>query len=696
MRVLQLHNLKQKDIFILCTLQNYQNQPIGLINIFKNLLNNRRVILMISKKNTLPQEINASRDDEDPIWVTPESIDPLYNQPVIDSQEDLVTPVPHRKVSGHFEGTEKRFSFYFPSESLWEGRFFQVVYPTYDENATDTTVSFGADSGAYTVQTNGGGGYRVDAAAAKYSRTLAAQYYNALEHIYGYVYGGSGGSLQTSGAIENTSGVWDGSVLVIPAIPTSIPNNFFIRGFALFILGDKASLIADAVSPGGSGNPYAALNEVEQSVLSEVTKLGVPLKAWEDYLYLLHLNDPENLFGFASMVKEMDPDYAQDFWSQPGYLGTEESELGAIFRNARIDYVSTVEEVNRDEQGLPVSLVLDGVPENLSNIGMDFMLYQPDGTTEIGTLSGTLDADAKTFTIGNGNSATTLSAISEGVKLRSDNSWLLALTSFHRHQVPLRSGFYPWDHLRTPEGTPLYPQRQTEIGPIVSSNTAGGGTHTGNIQCKLIIVANLLDVDAYPWHGDWYRAQVAQSLGEDDNDNCRLWYNENADHVGDGPRTHRLVQFDGIVQQALRDVSAWVESGASAAESTSYEVTDSQIIVEEDGAARHGIQPAVNLTVNGAERVEVETGQNVAFMAAIQVPEGFGEIVGIEWDWFGNGDFEPSPLEELNGTVVNKVFSYDEPGIYYPVLRVSSQREGDPDTSFARVQNLGRVRVVVL
>ena len=38
---------------------------------------------------------------------------------------------------------------------------------------------------------------------------------------------------------------------------------------------------------------------------------------------------------------------------------------------------------------------------------------------------------------------------------------------------------------------------------------------------------------------------------------------------------------------------------------------------------------------------------------------------------------------------------YTEPGTYFPVVRATQQREGDPDHPHARVQNLGRVRVVV-
>ena len=175
--------------------------------------------------------------------VTADCVDPTYNQPVIDSATDLTTPVPLHKVSGHFDDsanhdTGTRFNIYLPPKGQWGGRFFQNVYPTQDENASDDNVSFGAASGAYTVQTftNGSFGYRVDAAAAKFSKTVAASYYGSSERIYGYIWGGSGGSYQTISAAENTTGVWDGAVPFINGVPTSIPNNFFVRAFARFVL----------------------------------------------------------------------------------------------------------------------------------------------------------------------------------------------------------------------------------------------------------------------------------------------------------------------------------------------------------------------------------------------------------------------------------------------------------------------------
>jgi hypothetical protein len=637
---------------------------------------------------------NALTSEDGPMWITADSVDPQYNCPVIDSESDYTMPVPHHMVSGHFEGTNKKFNFYFPLKSQWKGRFLHLVYPLIDENATDETISFGADSGAYTVQTNGGGGYPVDAAAAKFSRTVAASYYGTSERIYGYIYGGSGGSFQTIGAIENSTGVWDGAVPFIPGVPTSIPNNFFARAFARFVLEKKALQIADAVSPGGSGNPYIGLGEVERAVLDEVTKLGVPLQAWEDYTYLLGMNDPQGLMGFGGVVRTTDSDYVSDFWSKQGYLGAEQSTLGEMFRNAKIDHIATIIKVNRNEHNQPISLVLNSVPADLTTIGVEYTLYPAEGTQKVEIQAGSLDLATKVFTIGIETPESVLSVIDEGAKLMIDNRWYLALLSYHRHQVPQRPGYDAWNHLRALDGTPLYPQRPLEVGPMISLGVSGNGTHTGKIQGKVIMVANLIDTDAYPWHGDWYSARVMESLGERYDENFRLWYNDNADHIG--PRTARLVQFDGILQQALRDVSAWAETGMEPFKSTQYDVVDSQIKVRKHTEEFQGIQPLVDIKANGYTRIDITSGQTITFIGKIQVSPKAGRVVSTEWDFLGTGDFTASHLGNLeSGEEVKATFTYNSPGTFFPALRVTSHRVGDPNTPFARVQNLDRVRVVV-
>ncbi|MEV4018313.1 hypothetical protein AB0J35_48245 [Nonomuraea angiospora] len=628
-----------------------------------------------------------------PVWVTADCVDPTYNRPVIDAETDLTGPVPHHKVSGHFEGTTVKFNVYLPPKSQWQGRFFQLVYPLQNENATDDSIAFGAAGGAYTVQINGTAGYQADAAAAKFARTVAAAYYGSgSRRIYGYIYGGSGGSYQTVGAMENTTGVWDGAVPFIPGVPTSIPNNFFVRAFARLVLTDKAAQIADAVRPGGSGDPYAGLTDAQRTVLREVTRMGVPLRAWEDYPYLLGLNDPQGLLGFAGTVRAMDPTYADDFWSKPGYLGTEQSPLGDLFRAEKVDTSATITRVNRDAQNRPASLVLDDAPAGQGRVPLDFAVY--DGSTLVGPVTGSLDPATKVFTLGSGNTSEVLNAIDQGAKLRIDNRWSLALTAYHRHQVPTRPGFYAWDQFRDADGQPIYPQRGVQVGPRVSVGVSGGGTHTGKITGKMIMVGNLLDVDAFPWDADWYGKQVEQALGARSRDTFRIWYNDHADHIG--PRTPALIDGTGILQQALRDVSAWAEKGVAPPRSTRYEVTDSQVKVPAKAADRRGLQPVVALTANGRTSVEVRAGKPVTFKATIQVPPGTGRIVSTAWDFKGDGTFAARPVGSPRERVdVQMTFIYTQPGTYFPGLRATAHRDGDTRTPFATVPNLGRVRVVV-
>jgi PKD repeat protein len=75
-------------------------------------------------------------------------------------------------------------------------------------------------------------------------------------------------------------------------------------------------------------------------------------------------------------------------------------------------------------------------------------------------------------------------------------------------------------------------------------------------------------------------------------------------------------------------------------------------------------------------------------------------VVAAEWDFDGTGTFPViSKLITAGGTAsrvaVNTSYSFAKPGTYFVTLRVTSQREGDAKTPFARIRNLGRVRVIV-
>jgi hypothetical protein len=416
---------------------------------------------------------------------------------------------------------------------------------------------------------------------------------------------------------------------------------------------------------------------------------------------LLGLDDASGLLSFLSTVRRIDPTYADDFWTQPGYLGTEQTALGALVRGALVEHTSTITEVDRDATNTATSLRLDTVPAlspRTAPSWLDFTVYAADGETKVGTLTGSLNTDTKEFTIASGASADVLSALAAGAQLKIDNRWYLAALSYHRHQIPKDSDFYPWRQYLDANGQPIYPQRSVNVGQVISNSVTGGGTYTGQIKAKTIIVEAMLDTDAFPWQGDWYAQRVRNALADRFDSNFRIYYNDNVDHQGVGPaRTQRLVSYDGILQQALRDVSAWAEKGTVPPQSTRYRVVDSQVQLPASATERRGIQPVVNLQAGHDDRVGARAGRPVTLTGHVQAPPRAGSIVELAWDLRGDGAFESGTLKRPRQSVrVAKTVTFTKPGTYYVALRATEQRKAaNASSPFARVQNLDRVRVVV-
>lgn len=669
--------------------------------------------------------------------------DPLFSQPYIDIDEWRDAPVRHRYVHGGFRGTDTRFSFYFPAKEQYQGRFFQHITPTPDSENNAPLIPAGEynkigssfAAGAYFVETNGGGqidltkgslalrdplitAYKANAAAAAYSRVVALKMYGG-KRPYGYAYGGSGGAYRTIGSIENTRGVWDGVVPYVPGSYMAIPNMFTVRMQALRVLRDKFPGIVDAMEPGGSGDPYAGLTPHEASVLREVEQMGFPMKTWFGYKTM-------GLHGFAALyggVAAADPTYFTDFWTKPGYLGQDHPEF---FTKDRIQFKTTVgapitaaeaarrglssnpfeqqEEGNRGGvdnayKGPPgeadriVGYRLSAAPPQVYFLGGDLLVSSGAVAGKRLTLN-TLRGD----TIMLGLADPRLAAqIKPGDEVTVDNSNFLAMETYHRHQVPGKE-FTVWDQFRKPDGTPIYPQRRMLLGPLFTKSTAGS-LQTGRFEGKMILAASLWDREAMPWQADWYRGRVQEHLGAKTDQNFRLWYTDHALH-GDEPTTEaasRVVTYVPVLQQALSDLAAWVEKGIAPPASTNYRVVKGQVIVPATAAARRGIQPVVTLTVARRDRIEVAKGQPVVLTGTIAVPPGAGGLVAAEWDFDGLGKFpvtSPIPRGAKRATVT-ATHVFDKPGTYFPALRGSSERNGNPNTPYGRVRNLDSVRVIV-
>ena len=669
--------------------------------------------------------------------------DTLFKSPYVDVDEWRETPAHHRYVHGGFKGTETRFSFYFPSKDQYQGRFFQYITPFPDnENlaqsatADGNPIGFSVASGAYFIETNGGGktdftklgarpdptigAYRANAASAQFSRVVAMEIYGG-SRPFGYAYGGSGGAYRTVGGIENTISVWDGVVPFVLGSPMAIPNVFTVRMHAMRVLKDKFPQIVDALEPGGSGDMYAGLNTEEADALKEVTKMGFPPKSWYDYKTM-------GIHGFLVLYQSivmMDKKYfTEDFWNTPGYLG---ANPPASLLKDRIQKVSKIkmgistdqgvtmgltEPVSPQDRGsadlawksmggkegsMPVAFQLEDVMPDVSFLGGDLIIRSGDAA---GTTLQITKIEGDKVVLGPTNSPALLFKIKPGDEVQVDNSNFLAVQTYHRHQVPGKE-YHVWDQFRDTQGQPIYPQRRMLLGPMFTMGAAGV-LPTGKFKGKMILLGSLWDHEAYPWQCDWYRERVKENLGSSTDDNFRLWYTDHAPH-GDAAsqveKTHN-VSYIGALQQALRDLSAWVEKGIVPPASTNYKIEDGQVIVPPTAIERKGIQPVVTLKANGGVRADVKVGESVTFTALVEVPQYTGKVVAANWDFKGEGSFQVTgklkPLDKTGSRATLKTtYTFTKPGTYFPALKVASQRQGDEKNPFARIQNLDRVRVVV-
>jgi hypothetical protein len=662
--------------------------------------------------------------------------DDIFKKPYNDKDEWREKPVRHRYVHGGFEGTEARFSFYFPSKEQYKGHFFQYITPFPDnENLSqgasgeEDKIGFSVSHGAYFIETNGGGrfdftgqkkandpligAYKANAAAAQYSRVVAAEMYGS-HRTYGYCFGGSGGAYRTIGSIENTD-VWDGAIPYVVGSPMAIPSVFSVRMHAMRILNDKLPQIIDAVDAGGSGDMYAGLNEEEKAALMEVTKMGFPPKSWFGYKTM-------GVHGFRAIYQSMtmiDKAYFQNFWTKEGYYG---SNPPASLLKARLQKMSKikmgipyemavkdklVEPISELEKGtaeaawkslgnaegsLPVAFQLEDIMPNVNFLGGDLIIKTGAAAGKTIQL---LAVEGDKVVLG-ATAPQILAQIKAGDEVQVDNSNFLAAQTYHRHQVPGKE-YKVWDQFRNDKGEPLYPHGPFLLGPMFTQG-ASGVLPNGKFKGKMIMLESLWDREAFPWQADWYRAKVIENLGDKTNDNFRVWLTDRALH-GDLSKQEdptRTVSYLGVLQQALLDLSNWVEKGIVPPANTSYKIEDGQVIVPANATERKGIQPIINLKVNGKERADIGVGKSATFTATIEVPPNTGSIVSAEWDFEGAGTFPIiSKIKKGNKVTIKTKYTFSKSGTYFPTLLVASQREGDSKTPFARIQNLERVRVVV-
>ncbi|MCD8069296.1 MAG: PKD domain-containing protein, partial [Lachnospiraceae bacterium] len=494
------------------------------------------------------------------------------------------------------------------------------------------------------------------------------------------------------------------------------PNTFCPRARAMRVLGDEGmARVMDNLEPGGSGIAADGLTKEQADVLAEATSMGFPPRAW----FCTPFMGDGSLMVLAPYVYAIYPQYFTEFWTKEGFAGADPDSSEA---KARVRFVTTVKELisrKKEKGGEFTSVDNSWINTMVGNVETPLIRMSeqpPEGSylfhCRIRVLDGAAagkECSIETIEDGivtvssafdGGNSQDALAGLAVGDRIMIDNSDYLAMQTLHRHQVP-DSSFKVYDQFKDPEGKPLYPQLPMLIAPEIARN-GGGSIQSGDIHGKMIAVCSLLDESASPWHGDWYLRKVEGCLGDQTADHFRLYYNDNCihdDRAGYLDDPWHQVDYLGILHQALLDVADWCEKGVAPAPNTSYQYEDGQIIVPENADKRHGLQPVVHALANGEKCVTVSVGEAVTFTAQIEVPAGTGRVTAAAWDYEKTGDFtreEKLNLSE-NGeqATVTTAHSFSKPGVYFPVIKVKSNRKGTLEDIFTQCKNLDRVRVIV-
>jgi hypothetical protein len=641
--------------------------------------------------------------------------DPFFGPPFIDEDVRENAGVPHRYVHGGFEGTDTRFAFYFPEPDRYEGRFVQFLEgamgghegkEAHPDDFIAHFVSMAAAFGAYFLECNTGHidadngpddrtvtAYRANAASARYARALAEEMYDTAPH-HGYLVGGSSGGLRSIFAMEHVDDVWDGAVPFVVGPLTSftvgtsmsLPRMINAGGTLALLSPASKAKVLDAVEPGG-GDPLEGLDEFEQDAIDALFASGFQREALFQYSGNSLMNMIVPTWIMMPLVR--DPSYLDDFWSKPGHAGAD-GELS----DKLVDTKATLREIRTIDE-----LTAAGITDHpLASFGNEAGrgLVSTDSwpaTSEYATvtvLSGAAAGQELTAwgTFGDVLVVSGGEGVAPGDDVALDNRRFLAAALYYRYQD---------ERERTGVAT-----------PPTDFQTPGGYLPTGmsgQFHGKMLMFNATLDVMAPTGGAVLYNELVREQYRDEIDDKFRLWWVDNSCHTGlpFGPLPPpaletRAVMYSGVMQEAIRSLIEWVEEGVDPAPSTRYRYEDGQVVLPPTAAERDGLQPLAIATANGSSRADVSAGTRVEFEVVAEAPPRGGKIIDVVWDFDGSGRFA-FRHDEVDGSSPSVTlctsYTFDTPGTYFPAVRVTSEREGDVEATLGRMENLGRVRVVV-
>ncbi|MDX1506405.1 MAG: hypothetical protein R3221_11855, partial [Spongiibacter sp.] len=548
---------------------------------------------------------------------------------------------------------------------------------------------------------------------------------------YAYIYGGSGGGRRSPMCLENAPDVYDGCMPSTSGgeiaehgnnkrVKSGGPIGFGQMFNVQRLLGrEKLMAVADAMSPGGSGNPFAGLSVNEAEELALLYRIGFP--RGNESMILEPMGQIWLWTSLADQLLEEDPEYFNDFWSKPGYIGFDKPELvngDLINTEATVKRIITARDLNEKAEysgaefqtmrifaamigsagpvyDMPYALELEGVDGGyrlgsgvriVSGDAAGRSMYASGVAGNVFTLDGRGDANTKRLT-----------GVQVGDRVQVDNRAFLAFCYYARHHLLEDVQF---DSLRV-DGQPIYPQNFVPtMSPLM------GNCYSAQYEGKLLWIHHTHDSSLWPANGLLYAQGVERVQGAEAARKkfCIRW-TENAEHgppsiVPPEPRrasTTRLVDFTGIYEQSLADLVDWVENDHYPL-ATKYEHLDGRIILPDTAEERGGIQPVVKVTAGGGDRIEIRCGEEVELTVEAALAEGAGKIVSVQWDFDGSGSY-PFSHKDIDGSQsavsLTVRHRFEQPGTWFVTALVHSHRKGDCSATRARAANLAQARVVV-
>ncbi len=644
-------------------------------------------------------------------------MDDFFGPPIIDKDEWRDAPTKHRYVHGGFEGTDTQFAFYFPEESAYEGRFIQFLEGglggSEHQGSVFGALFIAAENKAYYLESNQGHigndmsglkddmsilEWRASAQSARFARELAAEMYGEPPH-HGYIFGGSGGAMRSVNCIEAGPDIWDGAVPFMINRAPLINYHWSIAAWAGNVLGDKVTEVIDAMDAGGSGDPFSVLDTDEQrQALAALYRAGY-CRGAESQLTA----NPLWVLGMGQLLIN-DGTYFDDFWTEPGYEGTDGApglqsllieEEGKVLEVVKAQDLKTAQPSGEmdanfgtiftapDQARLGIRIDATGDPSRFLGAAITFTSGMAKGS--------------KIYCTGSlGNALVTIfdpvgfRDVEPGDKVIVENRDFAAYLFYHRHALD-----YNYSTMRHffVDGLPLYVQRPLDFGSLQIPD--------GRFKGKMIMLQHAHDRECWPMCAEAYIQDVNRNLGDRTDDTFRIWWVENAAHIVPlgKPGLTRLINYGGCYAQAVADLITWVERNEDPPKNTRYDLTsDGLLNMPSAASARMGIQPVVSGWADNKKKAEVKVRQEVNFLGKAETPPGAGTIVSAKWDFDGSGTW-PFRDESVDGSMSSieskTTHAYDAPGTYIATFCASSQREGESDKPLRKVTNLARVRVIV-